>query len=1115
MIRRFLPLIAILILPGLAAAQEKLPDGAKVAKIEARPAAIKLAGPFAYSQILVTATLDTGERVDVTRMAKLELVKQLASFSPNGLVRPITDGEGTIFVSFAGQKIEIPLSVSGAKAETPVSFVKDVQPVLSKLGCNQGTCHGAQAGKNGFKLSLRGYDPIYDYRALTDDLESRRFNRAAPEKSLMLLKTAGAVPHQGGVLTQPGDPNYELLRKWISQGVKLDLDAVRVKAIEVFPKDPIIGKLGTKQQFAVLATYADGTVRDVTAESFIDSSNTEVATIDRTGLLTTVRRGEATMLARYEGAYAASTAVSMGDRTGFTWEQRPVHNWIDELVDAKLKKVKVQASDLCDDAEFVRRIHIDLTGLPPAADDVRAFLDDKRASKLKRDELVDKLVGSEAFVEHWTNKWADLLQVNRKFLGDVGAAAFRKWIRDAVASNMPYDKFSYAILTASGSNVENPPASYFKVLREPDAMMENTTQLFLAVRFNCNKCHDHPFERWTQDNYYNLAAFFAQTKLSPDPKFKGQVAGMNTAVEAAKPLVEIISDAKGGEIKHERTGQNAAPLFPYSVDAELPKADVRRVSAAKWLTSPKNPYFAKSYANRLWAYVMGTGIIEPIDDIRAGNPPTNPELLDRLTAEFVSSGFDVRATLKTICKSRTYQLSIRTNKWNADDDINYSHATARRLSAEALYDAIHKVTGSQSRLPGLPAGSRAALLPDSNVELPGGFLELFGKPVRESACECERSGGMNLGPILAMVNGPIVADAIKDPANRINKIVASQKDDALAVRELYLAVLNRYPTAKETDEGVKALRAAGPDHAAMLAEYKPKADAFEAYKKSLDAKQKAWEAGLLDQKPTAWTVLDIEKAESKQGVPPKPGATLTVGKDGSILASGSKDAIDVYSVVGKAKFKDPITALRLEVLTDPSLPAKGPGRADNGNFVLQEFKLTYTSNAKKDDKPKAIKLQAAGATVEQPGFPAANAVDGNIATGWAVGNGLGNNQIAIFKFANPVPAIPDGVSLTAVLDQRFGTNHVVGKFRLSVTTDKAPKIGAPVPEDVIALLETPAEKRTPEQAARLRNMYLAQDKEYGRLAADAADVPPSDPRILGAQDLVWALINNPAFLFNH
>jgi hypothetical protein len=1113
--RYVLPAVALLLaVSGFAPAQEKLPDGAKVLKLEARPTGIKLAGPFEYAQLLVTARLEGGEVVDATRIAQMNVPVGLVAVSPVGLVRPTGDGAGEITITFSGQMVKVPVTVSGAKADQPVSFVKEVQPVLSKLGCNAGTCHGAQAGKNGFKLSLRGYDPIFDFRALTDDLEGRRFNRAAPEKSLMLLKTAGAVPHQGGVLTQPGDPNYELLRRWIGQGVKLDLDAPRVKSVEVFPKDPTLGRIGSRQQFAVVATYTDGAVRDVTAEAFIDSSNTEIATIDRAGLLTSVRRGEATMLARYEGSYAASTVVVLGDRSGFAWESRPVHNYIDELVDAKLKKVKIQPSPICDDAEFIRRVSIDLTGLPPSAEEVRAFLLDKRDNRLKRDELIDKLVGSEAFVEYWTNKWADLLQVNRKFLGDAGAAGFRKWIRDAVAANMPYDKFAYEILTASGSNVEHPPASYFKVLRTPDAVMENTTQLFLAIRFNCNKCHDHPFERWTQDNYYNLAAYFAQVKLAPDPKFKGQMLG-GTAVEGAKPLVEVIADSKGGEVTHVRTGEIAPPKFPYSVKADLPPADLRRTQAAKWITSPQNPYFARSYANRVLAYLLGVGLIEPIDDIRAGNPPTNPELLDRLTTEFVKSKFDVRALIKTVCKSRTYQLALATNKWNKDDEINYSHAIARRLPAEVLYDAIHKATGSVSRLPGLPPGTRAALLPDSNVDLPGGFLDLFGKPVRESACECERSGGMNLGPILAMVNGPIVADAIKDPNNRITKIVTSQADDGKVIDDIYLAILNRFPTAKERSAGVVALRAAGPDHAAMLAEHRTKVAAFEAYKSTVDAKQKAWEAGLVAQKPTKWVNLDVEKAESKQGTSPKDGAKLTVQKDGSILASGKTDAVDVYTVTGKASLTEPITAVRLEVLSDPSLPGKGPGRAINGNFVLNEFRLSYRAATKPDEKPKPIKLTGAQATFQQDQFPAANAVDGNAVTGWAIAPQFGRDNAALFRFQAPVPVVKEGVAFTAMLDQRFGTDHVVGKFRISVTADKNPKLAGTLAPDQVVLLETPEEKRTPDQKARLRAMYLAQDREYARLAGEAANPPPSDPRVLGAQDLTWALINSPAFLFNH
>jgi Protein of unknown function (DUF1553)/Protein of unknown function (DUF1549) len=1095
-------------------AQEKLPNGTKVTKLDVRPTRVALDGPFAYSQLLVTATLDNGETMDATRIAQFAFKREVFSVV-NGLIRPVGDGNDDITVSLGGQTVKASASVVGFKQDTPVSFVTDVQPVLGKLGCNAGTCHGAQSGKNGFKLSLRGYDSIYDFRALTDDLEGRRFNRAAPERSLMLMKPAGAVPHQGGVVMQAGDPNYEMLRRWIAQGLKLDLDATRVKSLEIFPRNPTVSRLGQKQQFQVLATYGDGRVRDVTAETFIASSNTEVSTVDSSGLMTAVRRGESTMLARYEGNYAASTAVVMGDRSGFAWEPRPVYNFIDELVDAKLQKVKVQASQLSDDAEFVRRVYIDLTGLPPSSEEVRAFLADKHDDKAKREELIEKLVGSDAFVEHWTNRWADLLQVNSKFLGVGGAAAFRKYIRETVAANKPYDKFAYDILTASGSNIDNPPAAYFKTLRTPDVVMENTTQLFLAVRFNCNKCHDHPFERWTQDQYYALASYFAQVTRAEDPKYRGQKIG-GTAVEGALPLVETIADAKAGEVTHIRTGEISKPKYPFPVKVEAVEADSRRVQVAKWVTSPINPYFAKSYVNRVWSYLMGVGIIEPIDDIRAGNPATNPELLDRLTEEFVKSGFDTQKLIKSICKSRTYQLALSTNKWNKDDEINYSHALARRLPAEVLFDAIHKATGSLSHLPGLPVGARAAQLVDSNIELPGGFLDLLGKPARESACECERSTGLNLGPILAMVNGPIVGDAIRDPSNRLNKFVLAEKDDGKVVDEIFLSVLNRVPTAKERIEGIAAIRGAAGDHAAMMAEYKPKQDAFQAYQKTLADKEKAWEAGLRNLKPTAWTTLDIHRAESKQGPPAsaRPGAKLTVNKDGSISATGNTDPIDIYTVVGLTELDGPITAVRLEALADPTLPAKGPGRADNGNFVLHEFHLSAKPLDKPDAAPTAIKLTAIAQIFQQDGFPAANAVDGNLTTGWATAPRFGEDNAALFKFAKPVSG-PAGVAFTAVLDQRFGTNHVLGKFRLSVTTDPNPKLASPVTTEQVVILDTPEEKRTDAQKARMRAMYLAQDKEYARLAAEAANAPPSDARVLGAQDLVWALLNSPAFLFNH
>ncbi|HEV3339226.1 MAG TPA: DUF1549 domain-containing protein, partial [Pirellulales bacterium] len=442
---------------------EKLPDGRSLVRIEATPASIELKYPYDYRQLLLTGELDSGERVDVTRLVEAQVPETIVSLSPNGQVRGKADGSGEIRFTLNGQTAAVPVAVSGQSQPYPVSFVRDVQPVLSKLGCNAGTCHGAANGKNGFKLSLRGYDPLFDHRALTDDLAGRRFNRAAPDQSLMLLKPTGAVPHVGGVLTHRGEPYYELLRSWIADGVKLDLDGARVTSIDIYPKNPVIALPGMRQQMVVVATFGDGRVRDVTAEAFIESSSTEKLEIDRQGLATAVRRGEAAMLARYEGSYAATTVIVMGDRSGFAWRDAPVNNHVDELVYNKLKKMRILPSDLCSDAEFIRRIYLDLLGISPSVDQVRAFLGDARDTKTKRDELIDRLIGSAEYVENWTNKWADLLQVNRKFLGEEGTWAFRNWIGQAVASNMPYDKFVYTVLTASGSTLDNPPAAYYKV----------------------------------------------------------------------------------------------------------------------------------------------------------------------------------------------------------------------------------------------------------------------------------------------------------------------------------------------------------------------------------------------------------------------------------------------------------------------------------------------------------------------------------------------------------------------------------------------------------------------------------------------------------------------------
>jgi Protein of unknown function (DUF1553)/Protein of unknown function (DUF1549) len=1101
---RWTPALLIIVSAAPVRAAESLPEGAKLVRVDAQPASINLTNRYRYSQLILTGVLSTGERLDVTRMVHFDK-PACVTVSATGQVRPVADGEGRLTVSVGGQSIDIPVKVTGQKEKYAVSFVRDVMPTMSRMGCNAGTCHGAQEGKAGFKLSLRGYDPVNDHRALTDDLEGRRFNRAAPDTSLMLLKPAGAVPHVGGVLTGPGAPYYELLREWIAAGVVFDAASPRVTKVEVVPASSAVPLPGMKQQIAIYATYGDGTVRDVTAEAFIESSNTEIGTADRAGTITAVRRGELTVMVRYEGSYAAGNLVVMGDRGGYQWHDEPEYNYIDTLVYEKLRQVKVLPSDVCTDAEFIRRIYLDLTGLAPQPEEVRAFLENPLPSREKREALVDRLIGSSDYVENWTNKWADLLEVNRKFLGERGAAAYRAYIRDAIQTNKPYDKFVFDILTASGSNLDSPAASYFKVLREPEAAMENTTQLFLAVRFNCNKCHDHPFERWTQTQYYELAAYFARIGRSEDPQFKGQRVG-GTNVEGAKPLVEVISDTDSGDVKHARTGVITAPHFPYLHADLAPTTESRRQQLAHWIASKDNQYFAKSYVNRLWSYLLGVGLIEPVDDIRAGNPPTNPKLLERMTNEFIASGFNVQELVRTICKSRTYQHSVVGNRWNQDDEINYSRAVARRLPAEVLYDAIQRATGSTSHLPGLPPGARAVQLLDSAIDVPGGFLDLFGKPARESACECERTGTMMLGPVLNLVNGPVVAEAIKDPANRIPRILGKCKDNAKVIEDLYLAVLCRMPTPAEREEGARALQAGEPDYRAWLEEYARRKATLAAYDNKLDDDQPKWEHET--RAATAWETPQIVSVKSERGT------KLTKKSDGSILASGKNPFPETYTITLKTK-QTGITAIRLEVLPDPSLPSQGPGRsASNGNFVLSEFAVTARP-ADEKDPVQPVGLRNAQATFSQDGWPVAAAIDNNPETGWAILPQAGRANSALFETQSPL-GFADGTLLTVTMQHHFpGRDHNIGKFRLSVTTAKSPTLTA-APAAIVEILQIELPKRTPQQMTALRNYYHSLDANLPQLAAAVTTIgQPTDPRQPGAQDLVWALINSKAFQFNH
>ncbi len=910
--------------------------------------------------------------------------------------------------------------------------------------------------------------------------------------------------------------------------------------IDIFPKDPAIDAIGDAQQMRVVATYADASTRDVTREAFIESGNTEVATADRQGVLTALRRGEAPVLARCEGAYAATTLTVMGDRSGFVWQPPETWGRIDELVAAKWQRMKILPSELCGDAEFLRRVHLDLIGLPPTVADVRAFLDDRRDTRGKRDAAIDRLIGSDDFVEHWTNKWADLLQVNRRHLGAEGAAALRSWIRGQVAANTAYDGFVEKIVTASGSNRENPPASYFKILREPTDAMEATTHLFLAVRFNCNKCHDHPFERWTQDQYYQTAAYFARVELKPDPA-SGTRKIEGTSVESDKPLYEIIADKSQGEVVHDRTKAVAAPTFPFAVDYPHPEHATRRQELAAWLTAPANPYFAKSYVNRLWGYLLGTGIIEPLDDIRAGNPPSNPDLLDYLTREFIEHHFDMRHMLRLICRSRTYQLSIDVQRWNADDRLNYSHAIARRLPAEVLYDAIHRATGSVSRIPGVPVGTRAAALPDAGVNLPDGFLANLGRPARESVCECERTNGLQLGPVMALISGPTVESAISDPQSELSKLVANEKDDARLVAEIFLRVLNRPATTQEIEVALAALRRLPQEHkqlavrleegqkqsAAMAAQQeqerqkaiaraKQEADAYEkqiapqtaAQERQRQQQIAAAEAALresertLPQRMAAWQ----QQARQETAWLPLVASELAASNNAKLakevdraVVAGGPNGKATYVFVALSDLPN-ITGLRLEALADERLPAKGPGRAPNGNFVLSQIIVDWHP-LKEPKRNSRVALQNVRADFSQDNYNVQTSVGESPDKGWAVAPQTGQSHVAVFETHDNIAG--PGIFTIRLVQNFPDGQHTLGRFRISVTNAPRPISVDGQPASIANILATAADKRTDKQKAELLAHYRNLDLEFkqrGEALAAAKQPLPVDPKLVQLRD---------------
>lgn len=695
-------------------------------------------------------------------------------------------------------------------AAEPPSLRYDILPVLTRLGCNAGTCHGTPTGKNGFRLSLRGFDPATDWHSLVREHGGRRLNFLQPSASLLLRKATAEVPHQGGRRLTQDSPEYQLLLSWIAAGGPDDRpDRPALRAVWAEPASAVIEAPATSVSVRVLASFEDGTQHDVTPLCRFSVTDDTCAHVSSEGQVLRDRPGEVTVIAEYAGRMACASLLFREPNPAYRERVLPEQNLVDRHVLGRLKQLQIEASPQCSDAEFLRRVRLDVTGRLPTPEEVRTFLADPDPNK--RTRLIDTLLDSPEFADWWALKWTDRLGGNNRFTGKYGALKYHAWIRAAMAANMPEDQFIRELLTAGGPNYEQPAASFWRRLRvggigkEVDPLMatEEIAQLFLGVRIQCARCHNHPGENWTQDDFYGLAAFFAQVRFKDGPYVNHQYDKENT--------IYIQTDAS---VTDPRTNRAAVPKLLGQPPLTTPFPNDLRVVFAEWLTAPDNPWFAKNCVNRLWYHVFGRGLIDPVDDIRQTNPPSHPALLEDLSEFFVRSGFDRRALLRLLLNSTTYQLSSQTTPTNVQDERYFSHARVRLLQAEQLLDAISAVTEVWEPFPEMPAGTRAVQLPDGEYKHP--FLEAFGRPARALACECERETSLNLSQALQLVSGPVVAAKLRHDQGRAARLAASPLSPEEIVDELFLATLSRWPTPPEREVLLPALGPAGSDRRAAV-----------------------------------------------------------------------------------------------------------------------------------------------------------------------------------------------------------------------------------------------------------------------------------------------------------
>jgi hypothetical protein len=784
------------------------------------PASVELAGRWDSRQILVDGVYADDSRRDLTHLVTIAIDDpRVVAVDDRGRISPKADGRTNIHLRSGDRELAVPVTVSGFDRPDSVSFRREIVSALNVSGCNAGACHGTPTGKNGFKLSLRGFDPTADYLQLTRDIAGRRISLSDPDSSLILQKGQGLVPHEGGQRLRPGDLALRLIQAWIAAGAQDDpADLPGLAGIEVAPGPRLVKSPSKRQQLSVTARFADGSTRDVTRLTVFSSSDEDVARVDRDGTVEFVRPGQAAILARYLNELAPVLLTYIDPDSSKPWPDPPANNYVDTHLFAKMKLLGLAPAELAPDHEFIRRVSLDLCGILPTPEEVRAFLNDPRPDKRAR--LVDTLLERPEYPDFWALKWADVLGNNRRSVQAKGAYAFHGWIRDQIARNTPFDAVVSELIGASGSTFNNPPVSFYRndrVAKDPQGLAQNTAQLFLGVRMSCAQCHNHPFERWTQDDYHGFAAFFARVTSKLDP--------LNPRIARFNQGALIIEDDKSGETIHPRTGQVVPPKFLGGPVAEIPPGGERRVVLARWLTSKDNPFFARELANRTWYHLLGRGIIDAVDDIRDSNPPASEELLGALARDLADHRFDVKHLIRTILNSRVYQLAALPDEATLGGARYFVSAVVRMVPAEPLLDAISSATGAselfddpdqRNRDAGqkqvdlgtaaqtfgaMPMGTRAAQLPDGDVyQHP--FLSAFGQPARETSCECERGGDAGLVHALQLINGPSVKDKLTLPDNRIGRLLAANRPDQEVLEEVYLATLSRFPTSEEREAGL-------------------------------------------------------------------------------------------------------------------------------------------------------------------------------------------------------------------------------------------------------------------------------------------------------------------------